>query len=169
MRHYALLGGVAAAVIALDQLTKWWVVTTLPEYQSIPVIKGFFDLVNIRNRGAAFGFLNSPDISWQFWLFLAATLVAVGAIVALAREARGNTPLLLGLGLIMGGAIGNLIDRVRLRSVVDFLDFYIGAWHWPAFNVADIAICCGAALTCVVMYLADRTSRRQSLSHKAQD
>ena len=169
MRRYALLGGVAAAVIALDQLTKWWVVTTLPEYQSVPVIRGFFDLVNIRNRGAAFGFLNNPDISWQFWLFLAATLVAVGAIVALAREARGNTPLLLGLGLIMGGAIGNLIDRVRLRSVVDFLDFYIGTWHWPAFNVADIAICCGAALTCVVMYLADRADRRQPMSHKARD
>ena len=158
MRRYLTLSGIAALVTLLDQLTKWWVLRTLPEYQSVPVIKGFFDLVNIRNRGAAFGFLNRSDIEWQFWLFLGATLLAVVAIFALVRGTK-STLLLTGLGLIMGGAIGNLIDRVRFRSVVDFLDFYIGTWHWPAFNVADIAICCGAILACVAMYLTEKTAK----------
>lgn len=144
--RYGILGGWAIAVVLLDQLTKWWVLQTLPVYRSIPVIPGFFDVVSLRNRGAAFGFLNRSDIEWQFWLFLGATILAVGAIVMLVRGARYNVWLFSGLGLVLGGAIGNLIDRIRFRAVVDFLDFYIGSWHWPAFNVADMAICCGALL-----------------------
>ena len=148
-RRLILVGGWALAVVLLDQLTKYLVLRDLPEFRSVPIIPGFFDLVNIRNRGAAFGFLNSPDIEWQFWLFLGATLFAAGAIVSLARSARPtDTALLCGLGCVLGGAVGNLIDRLRFRAVVDFLDFYIGQWHWPAFNVADIAICCGATLIC---------------------
>lgn len=154
-----LLWAVAALVCVLDQLTKWWAVAVIPEHRSITVIPGFFDLVIVRNRGAAFGFLNRPDTDWQFWLFLAATFIAVGAIMILARGARGNIPFLLGLGLILGGALGNLLDRLRHRAVVDFLDFYVGQWHWPAFNVADIAICLGALCTCVVVW---RTENKAS-------
>lgn len=151
-----MLLGIAAVAVVLDQLTKWWAMTSIPQHRSIAVIEGFFDLVNIRNRGAAFGFLNRSDIEWQFWLFLGATVVATGAIWGLVRNSRHDPLLFTSLGLVLGGAIGNLIDRVRFRAVVDFLDFYVGDWHWPAFNVADIAICVGAFLACVAMYRAEK-------------
>ena len=100
----------AAAVLALDQLTKLWIVKNLTLTSEIPVIPGFFSIVSVRNRGAAFGFLNRSDIDWQFWLFLAATLVAAWAIIMLVRKS-GRAPLLwTGLALVMGGAIGNLVD-----------------------------------------------------------
>lgn len=154
--RYRILWGVAAVVVVLDQLTKWWAMTSIPQHRPITVIAGFFDLVNIRNRGAAFGFLNRSDIEWQFWLFLAATVIAAWAIVSLVRTARHDPLFFIALGCVMGGALGNLIDRVRFRAVVDFLDFYVGIWHWPAFNVADIAICVGAFAACFAMYRAPR-------------
>lgn len=121
-------------------------------HRPVEVIPGFFDLVNLRNRGAAFGFLNRSDIEWQFWLFLVATLVAVAAIVVLVRGMRDeDTVLAAGLGLVLGGALGNLLDRLRFRAVVDFLDVYWRDWHWPAFNIADSAICLGAFLACIVL------------------
>lgn len=151
--RFGLLALVALVVIVLDQWTKWLTLAYIPEYRPVPVIPGFFDLVNVRNRGAAFGFLNRSDIEWQFWLFLGATVAAVAAIIALIRSMRDNDRrLVLGLGLVMGGALGNLVDRVRFRAVIDFLDFYIGAWHWPAFNVADVAICLGALLACLSLW-----------------
>ena len=150
-KRYRILGGMALLALALDQLSKYIVMQTIPEHRPVPVIQGLFDLVNIRNRGAAFGFLNRSDIEWQFWLFLAATLVAAGVVVMLAKNSRADdTPFFIALGLILGGAVGNLIDRVRYREVVDFLDFYHDKYHWPAFNVADIAICCGAALALIL-------------------
>ena len=143
----------AAAVLALDQLTKLWIVKNLTLTSEIPVISGFFSIVSVRNRGAAFGFLNRSDIDWQFWLFLAATLVAAWAIIMLVRKS-GRAPLLwTGLALVMGGAIGNLVDRIRMREVVDFLDFYFRDAHWPAFNIADVGICVGAGLTALAMLL----------------
>lgn len=151
--RFGLLGLVALVVMVLDQWTKWLTLAYIPEHRPIPVIPGFFDLVNVRNRGAAFGFLNRSDIEWQFWLFLGATVAAVAAIIALIRSMRDNDRrLVLGLGLVLGGALGNLVDRVRFRAVIDFLDFYIGAWHWPAFNVADVAICLGALLACLSLW-----------------
>lgn len=130
-------------VILADQFTKWLIMFCIPEHKTVSVISGFFDLVNIRNRGAAFGFLNRSDIEWQFWLFLGATIVATWIIISIVRDIK-NSPFLCGaLGLVLGGAISNLFDRIRFRAVVDFLDFYIGTWHWPAFNVADMAICIG--------------------------
>lgn len=153
--RWRLLLGTAAALLVLDQASKLLVMACIPEHRPVPVIPGVFDLVNIRNRGAAFGFLNRSDIEWQFWLFLAATLVAVWAIVVLARSTR--RPLLLaGLGLILGGALGNLVDRLRFRAVVDFLDLYWRGWHWPAFNVADMGICLGAVCACLALWQPDR-------------
>jgi signal peptidase II len=149
MRHYRILCGTALLVVLLDQLTKWIVVATIPEYRTVTVIPGFFDLVNIRNRGAAFGFLNRSDIEWQFWLFLVATVMAAWAIFTLARPLRDAPWTNAGLGLILGGALGNLVDRLRLGAVVDFLDFHVNAWHWPAFNLADTVICCGACFVCL--------------------
>ena len=153
--RWGLLLGSAGALLLLDQVSKWLVMAHIPEHRPVPVIPGFFDLVNIRNRGAAFGFLNRSDIEWQFWLFLAATLVAVWAISVLARHSR-QPLMLVGLGLILGGAVGNLVDRLRFRAVVDFLDVYWRGWHWPAFNVADMGICVGAAFACLAVWRAER-------------
>ncbi len=147
----------AFLVIVLDQLTKWLLVSTMPLYSVRPVILGFFNLVHIQNRGAAFGFLNRPDTDWQFWFFMLATIVAFFLIVSLTRgtsaKDRGQ---LIGLGLILGGALGNFIDRVRFRAVTDFLDFYIGNYHWPAFNVADMAITIGAVFVCLSLFFAKK-------------
>ncbi|MBD5608461.1 MAG: signal peptidase II [Desulfovibrio sp.] len=149
---YVVLLLTALGVLGLDQLTKLIVRSTIEPGEVIVVIPGFFDLVNIRNRGAAFGFLNRPDIEWQFWLFLGATLLASVVIFVIAKSAKRQPALIIGLGMILGGAIGNLIDRVHFRSVVDFLDFYWRGWHWPAFNVADMGICAGAFLACVAAW-----------------
>lgn len=159
-RGCALLLGMAALVLALDQASKWAVMNFVPRHRPVAVIGGFFDLVNIRNRGAAFGFLNRPDMEWQFWLFLVATGLALWAIAMLARDARGQPLLLAGLGLVLGGALGNLIDRLRFRAVVDFLDIYCGDWHWPAFNVADMGICVGAGLTLLAFWQQGSRARR---------
>lgn len=151
--RYAIIAAVAALVTLADQLSKAWVLRAVPLYTEIPVLKGFFSLVHVRNRGAAFGFLNRDDIAWQFWLFLGATALAVLVIVILAKNSRPKEyAFFTALGLILGGAAGNLIDRIRYREVVDFLDFYLGNYHWPAFNVADIAICCGAALALILSW-----------------
>ncbi len=145
--RYTIIAMTALAVALFDQASKALVLLHVPLYTEIPVIRGFFNLVHVRNRGAAFGFLNRHDITWQFWLFLAASCVAVAVVYFLARTAReDDNAFFVALGLILGGAAGNLLDRVRFREVVDFLDFHYRNYHWPAFNVADIAICCGAIL-----------------------
>jgi signal peptidase II len=150
--RYRIIFGLAAGIAVADQATKFMVERAIAPYEVIAVT-GFFNLVNVRNYGAAFGFLNDPDLNWQFWFFLAATLLAVGIIVYLAKKAsEQDTLLFFGLGGILGGAVGNLIDRVRYRAVVDFLDFHYAGWHWPAFNVADIAIVIGAGLTALLMW-----------------
>ena len=151
-KRYRILGGMALLALALDQLSKYIVMQTIPEHRSVPVIEGLFDLINIRNRGAAFGFLNRSDIEWQFWLFLGATVVAAWAIIVLVRSSHDEPWLFAGLGLVLGGALGNLVDRIRFRAVVDFLDVYWGDWHWPAFNVADSAIFVGAVLACLILW-----------------
>ena len=150
MARYILILLTGTIVTVLDQVSKIWVVASIPLHTEIPVIKKFFSLVHVRNRGAAFGVLDRHDIEWQFWLFLAATFIAAIVIFILARQASAKErTFFAGLGLILGGAIGNLIDRIQYRAVVDFLDFYFNGWHWPAFNVADVAICTGAFLAIV--------------------
>ena len=106
MRKYTILGGCGLLALVLDQLTKWWAVAAIDPLQPVTVIPGLLDLVLVHNRGAAFGFLNRPDIQWQFWLFLGATVVAAVAIVALLRSSRFNAWLSAGLGLVLGGALG---------------------------------------------------------------
>lgn len=149
--RYRIVFGLAAVLAVCDQITKLAVTAKLLPHEIVRVT-GFFNLVNVRNRGAAFGFLNDPSIDWQFWLFLGATLVAVLIILIIVRGAKEEErPLFAGLGCILGGAAGNLVDRIRLREVIDFLDFHYAGWHWPAFNVADMAICAGAAVTALYM------------------
>ena len=140
-RAGSLLG---VTMIVLDQLSKWWILSVVMQPpQRIPVT-GFFDLVLVMNRGVSFGMLGgAPD-------WVAAGLIVFALLLAAALSIwmwRAETMLLaLSLGLVVGGAIGNVIDRFRFGAVVDFLDFYAGGYHWPAFNVADSAITVGVIL-----------------------
>ncbi len=143
-KRFSILLGAAAAVLGLDLFTKYLVVAGLDPWQRVEMIPGFFNLVRVHNRGAAFGFMNSMENGGQLWLFGGAAVLAAAIIFFIARTEKSEKPLFFAsLGLILGGAAGNLVDRIRYGHVVDFLDFYLGSWHWPAFNVADIAICCG--------------------------
>ena len=137
----------AAAVIVLDIWTKWLIVRRIDLHEAIPVIPDFFQLVHVRNTGAAFG-LGANTSSKLVPILLNAGAIAVFCVVVVyaLRTAVTDRLLQTGLHLILGGAIGNLLDRFRFGYVVDFLDVYIGSHHWPAFNIADSAICIGIAL-----------------------
>jgi len=137
--------GIAAIVILIDQLTKI-TVSKLFVYGEEKVITSFFNLVLAYNKGAAFGFLNSQP-GWQRYFFTAIAVGAVAVIVYLLKRHAGQRLFCWALALIMGGAIGNAIDRLLYGHVIDFLDFHLASvGHFPAFNVADSAICLGAAL-----------------------
>jgi signal peptidase II len=153
----------AASIIIPDQVTKAAVQQKYVLWDTDPVIPGFFNLVHVLNKGAAFGFLNRQDTDWQIWFFVAVTIFAVGFIYYLLSTAdHGDRFFIWGLGLVLGGALGNLIDRIRFGFVVDFLDFYIGQYHWPAFNIADIAITCGAFCVIISMYMKNRREQTAS-------
>lgn len=154
MNRYLLASIWTAVVVVLDQLTKVWISTTMEIWTGKAVIPGFFNLVHYLNRGAAWGFLGSDAIEWQRPLFIAITFVALGFIGYMLRSTSETDKWMIhGLGLIAGGAVGNLIDRVRLGMVVDFLDFSVGTYHWPAFNVADCALTIGAGCILLSLYL----------------
>lgn len=146
--HYVIL---AAAVVALDLWTKWLVLTRISLYDAIPVIPNFFQLVHVRNTGAAFGIgANAGSNTVPMLLTLGAIAVFVVVVIYAMRSPVNDRVLQTGLHLILGGAVGNLIDRFRFGHVIDFLDVYV-RWggrehHWPAFNVADSAICIGIVL-----------------------
>lgn len=135
----------AGLVLVLDQASKFAVLRLIEPYQTIPVVPGF-NLTLAFNRGASFSFLADAG-GWQRWLFSAVSLAAsVVIVVLLRRTAPGDKLNATGLSLVLGGAVGNLIDRLWLGHVVDFFDVYYRAWHWPAFNVADSAITLGAGI-----------------------
>ena len=136
----------SALVIALDQLTKQIAIGALVPYHAQPVIPGFLNWTLAYNAGAAFSFLHDAG-GWQRWLFtVLAIAVSAVLIIWLRRTHRGEWRTALPLALVIGGALGNLIDRVRLGHVTDFIEVYYHEWSWPAFNVADSAISVGAVL-----------------------
>lgn len=136
---------IAALVIVADQWTKWIVENTLAFGASVYVMP-VMDLVHVRNAGAAFSFLAGAS-GWQREFFIGIGVAAsIWMLWMIARAQRGQVAFCLALSLILGGALGNVIDRVRLGAVVDFLHFHWGAYYWPAFNLADSAITCGAIL-----------------------
>ena len=141
---YIRLISVAGPVVLADQITKALIVKYLPLHNSIPVIAGIFDITHILNPGGAFGLMAGMSEVVRTIVFLFISSLAVGLILYFyIKTPRGYAFLATGFALIFGGAIGNLIDRVRFGMVVDFLDFYIGKYHWPAFNIADSAITVG--------------------------
>ncbi|MDD9304583.1 MAG: signal peptidase II [Desulfobacter sp.] len=136
-------GGVALA----DQVTKFFITKYLAVYDYIVVVEGFFNINHVLNPGGAFGFFatQSPAVRTFVFLFLS-SLVALFVLWLYGKTAQTHIFLSHGLAMIFGGAIGNLIDRFRFGKVVDFLDFYLGTAHWPAFNIADSAISIGMAI-----------------------
>ena len=134
----------ALAIIVADHLTKWWVTASLDYQEFIPVLP-FFSLVLVHNTGAAFSFLADAS-GWQRWFFVSIGVIATVIIVRLLKRHACEPRLAFPLALVLGGALGNVIDRVALGYVVDFLYFHYRGFAWPAFNVADTAISIGAAL-----------------------
>jgi len=147
---YIKLVVVAGVITLLDQFTKGIVLHYLPYNKTIPVIKGFFNITHVLNPGGAFGLMANLNPVLRGIIFLFISSMAVGIIFYFYRKTPEKYSLLsAAFALIFGGAIGNLIDRVRFGMVVDFLDFYAGNLHWPAFNVADSAITIGI---CIFLY-----------------
>jgi signal peptidase II len=144
----------SAGIIVADQLTKWLVLARFAPGERLEVAP-FFNLVLAFNKGAAFSFLAGAG-GWQTPLLAAFALVACVVVTVLLLRSPGRTLFCAGLALILGGALGNLIDRLRLGHVVDFLDLHAAGWHWPAFNVADSAITVGAALLIVDGFRSQR-------------
>jgi len=174
MKKYLPLLIYPALVVLFDQLSKHWVLQNIALQHAKPVWDGFFDLVHFRNRGVAFSMLDDLQASGHQWFFYAATLIAVAALFAIYRKTpEGDRKTQIPLALILGGALGNLLDRLQLDEVVDFLYFH---WHdqvadftllgrhfhfllaWPAFNVADSAITCGALFLAVKVLFLDPKS-----------
>lgn len=143
-KKYFRLLIISGLVVVIDQISKLIVFEALPLYESVPVIPGFFSITHIHNPGGAFGFLSGQSAVLRHIVFLLISSFAVGLIIYYYHRTPKNYLFLsCGFALILGGAIGNMIDRVRLGIVIDFLDFYVGNLHWPAFNVADSAITSG--------------------------
>jgi signal peptidase II len=146
-KKYIRFSSVAMVVVLLDQATKGWILAKVPLYKSIAIIPGLFNITHVHNPGGAFGFLAQNGSPWRHWIFLGASLLAVIMIIYFHHQTPPSHPFLaLGLSLIFGGAIGNLIDRLRLGEVVDFLDFYIATYHYPTFNIADSAVTIGVGI-----------------------
>jgi signal peptidase II len=156
---------VSLGVVALDQWTKWLVEIHLPQHTAQQIIPGFLNLTHVRNTGVAFGLFASQGMDGGSWLL---TLLGLAALTAVAvyfwfAPARDRL-LLLSLSLVVGGAVGNLIDRMSSGAVTDFIDVYAGTWHWPSFNVADSAISVGI----VLMAIDSFRSRKAPIPHNAE-
>ncbi len=140
-RVFATAGGLIAAVALLDQASKWFIVDYFLSHPQVIEVTGFFNLTLSYNTGISFGiFRDGAD--WVRWILIGAAFGIMAALLIWLRREPGWI-LSLAIGLVCGGALGNVVDRIRIGAVVDFLDFYLGAWHWPAFNIADTAIVIG--------------------------
>ncbi|MCX8118097.1 MAG: signal peptidase II [Desulfobacterota bacterium] len=146
-RKYGVLLLCLLFILPMDQYTKQEVQRRIPLHRTIPVIEGFFNLTHVRNPGGAFGILAQRGEGIRSFFFVAFSLLAIGILLILLYRTKPQERILsLSFSLILSGAIGNLIDRVRYGEVIDFLDFYLSSFHWPAFNIADAAITIGIGL-----------------------
>jgi signal peptidase II len=162
-RKYWGLLIVCSLILFSDQWTKYVVQQRLALYQRVEVIQGFFDLIHVRNPGGAFGIFGGEKGGLGSLLFVVVSLVAIGSILFLFVKTREDEKTLsLSFSLVLSGALGNLVDRLRFGEVVDFLDFYLHSYHWPAFNVADSAICIGIGLMAFDLFIRDRKKLKGS-------
>jgi signal peptidase II len=153
VKKYIIFLLTAPVLIVLDQVTKICVDSMLTLHESLTVIPGFLSITYVRNPGAAFGFLSGASPLFRSVFFLGIAAVAIGCILYYIAKSRNDEPFLIfALSLILSGAVGNFIDRARFGEVIDFIDVYVGAHHWPAFNVADSAISVGAVILILHMF-----------------
>jgi signal peptidase II len=151
-KKYLILSVTVAAVVLLDFITKAYIDSNMSLYESVVVIGGFLNITYVRNPGAAFSFLASASPGFRSVFFLAVTVLAIILVLYyIAKSKTDESLMILALSLILSGALGNFIDRVRLGEVIDFIDVYLAAYHWPAFNVADSAITVGAFIMLFVL------------------
>jgi signal peptidase II len=147
---------IAAVIIALDQFTKWLVVINMEVRESIPVIENVLYLTSHRNEGAAFGILQG-----QMWLFYIATVGVVAAIIYMIQtQLNGSRWYGIALSLVLGGAVGNFIDRVLEGAVVDFIDMYIFTYNYPIFNVADMALVAGVIMVIIHVFMEEKRQEK---------
>ena len=161
MRRFHFL--IALLVVLLDRATKWVVAKHISLHDGIQVIPSFFRITHVENRGAAFGLFADSPAQWKIAMLVLFSIVALIVVTALLwRNSHAMTSTGIGLALILGGAVGNLWDRLLTGRVVDFLLFYIGQYQWPAFNVADSAIVCGAGLLVIEILFAKTPAHQKS-------
>ena len=155
---YVIIFIITIPVIILDQFTKFYIQKSIKLHQSIKVIDGLFDITYVLNKGAAFSFLADKPEGFTIPFFFILSVIAIGIIGFLFYQTKNNDYVsLIAFALLLGGSIGNLIDRIRHGAVTDFLDFYIQQYHWPAFNVADSAITTGISLLFFSLIFARKT------------
>ncbi|RUM48043.1 MAG: signal peptidase II [Desulfocapsa sp.] len=160
--------GIVLLVVVGDQLSKLWVLNHFALYDSLVIVPGLFNLTFLRNTGAAFGMFAGHPAWWRQFFFIGVAAIALLVIIWMLRKlAQRNHLYIYSLALIAGGAVGNLIDRIRYGSVIDFLDVYIGTHHWPAFNVADSAITMGVAFFVLIQVMEDRKESKGQDSARA--
>ncbi|HJT01407.1 MAG TPA: signal peptidase II [Terriglobales bacterium] len=165
MRKYHFL--IAALVVIFDRLAKWIVDKNIALHESVAVVPGFFHLTHVENRGAAFGLFAESPSEWKIAVLVLFSLVALVVVSALLwKNSHAMTTTGVGLALILGGALGNLWDRLVSGQVVDFLDFYVGSYHWPAFNLADSAIVIGALLLVTEILFSKSPSEQKVVSNR---
>lgn len=144
---YIKFGSISIAVVALDQITKWVIMNTIALHDMVQVIPNFFNLVHIQNPGSAFGLFANQNSIFRNIFLMTAAIIAICLVLYMYKRTSQEYPLLsIGFALIFGGAVGNMMDRLRLGSVIDFIDLYIANFHWPAFNIADSAISIGMVI-----------------------
>jgi signal peptidase II len=149
---YLWVVSIISGILALDQITKYLIETRVRLHEIITIVPGFFNITHVRNKGAAFGILANAPTVWRSLFFITVTIVAIVVIIMLIRKAHERL-LLVSFALIAGGAVGNLIDRIRYGEVVDFIQWYVKSYYWPSFNVADSAISVGVFLLAIDMLL----------------
>lgn len=158
MRKYHIL--IAALVVGLDRLTKWVIAQKITLHDSVDVVPGMFRLTHVQNQGAAFGLFSESPSEWKVAMLILFSVAALAVVSALLwKNGNAMNATAIALSLVFGGALGNLWDRVATGRVVDFLDFYLGSHHWPAFNIADSAIVVGALLLLSEIFWAPREEK----------
>jgi signal peptidase II len=163
MSQYRVFTLTVAIILLLDQLTKIYIDTAFALYESITVIENFFNIIYVRNPGAAFGILADSSIRIPFFIGVS-VIASIGILWYLRKVAVTDRWQHFALGLIFSGAVGNLVDRIRLGEVIDFLDAHWYQYHWPAFNVADSAICVGVGILFICSWREERLKKQQQMS-----
>ncbi len=157
---YLQAGSIIGIVLALDQFTKYVVEARIRLHDVIIVVPGFFNLTHVRNKGAAFGILSNLPEFWRGAFFITVTIVAVAAIITLIVKTHERLSV-YAFSLIAGGALGNVVDRIRYGEVVDFIQWYVKSYYWPSFNVADSAVTVGVVLLAIEMLFGTGTKSQE--------